>query len=111
MVMQDPRASNDRSQNSFPQTFKDLTIKGLIYCLALRSECFLDNSSRIIKDDNHELDSGFADTDFVGWGDASTCHSALCRCVSKSYSNTHASSPVFTRSMKLGSVNDPATVG
>lgn len=49
-MVQDPRSGDVRSHNPFPQTFKDLPIKALIYCLVLRYEFSVNNPTTIKKD-------------------------------------------------------------
>ena len=83
------------------EVVQDISVEGVINCLSWRYKFFVHNAMAVEKTITIVFTLDLLIRAFFGRGELFVCHSALCRLVSGSQSNTRHSSPVITLSKKI----------
>jgi len=98
VMLEHPIVSNawSHTNNSFSQSFMNLTVIKLINNLSLRQKFCTDNPLTVKKQMSMDFIFDLLSLAFYGRDDADVCHSLLCLFFSGSYSKIHVSSPVIT---------------
>ena len=101
-MVQHPVVCNVRSDSldPFSKSFQDIFVEGVINCLSLRYKFFVHNAMAVENTMIIVFTLDLLKRAFFGRRELFACHSALCRLVSGSESNTRDSSPVITLSKK-----------